>query len=498
MRVYNDGLLDTMCRETLGQEEPSDFSPTGRSGADGIEFDRGASLTGFVTMNANGEAHDVPGVVGAQSSAESLGLASVASTRDQLAATHRMENDEKHAKMQEEIKATMERRRDEKSGRADAKFQEMFASVMEGIDGHGLLAEMDDVLQKTDASKAKKTREIHAEWDEAIFRKIQKQILHYVNSIDPAALTTRLAFHYDAFLNTVNTKQEKNAKSGVFRDVVLVHEYDPLLQRRDTIKYKVNSLDDPTQRDVYKTLKEKLAVGLLNLSAARAGVTMRSTLDLSHWPQLDSTPYGRLTDSNGDMKPQHVGIHSHKRGESHVVMDAYDVPTGPEVTEREQSRLKGMPALAGHRVGRPNLRDLITSRVDHSSGFTGGDMWLEAKGKKFPDASMPVPGLSEERKDLFDVVNMCSDPNDARPQGDQWLSAKGKMVVLPPSVVYSDRKSLHDTLQQSAPVFVRTRPDQTCGDLWLDKKGKGAVDNVKQSDVEGGLFTVLSQTEQQQ
>jgi hypothetical protein len=26
--------------------------------------------------------------------------------------------------------ATMERRRDEKSGRADAKFQEMFASVM--------------------------------------------------------------------------------------------------------------------------------------------------------------------------------------------------------------------------------------------------------------------------------------------------------------------------------------------------------------------------------
>jgi hypothetical protein len=34
--------------------------------------------------------------------------------------------------------------------------------------------------------QAKKTREIHAEWDEAIFRKIQKQILHYIDSIDPA------------------------------------------------------------------------------------------------------------------------------------------------------------------------------------------------------------------------------------------------------------------------------------------------------------------------
>ena len=34
-----------------------------------------------------------------------------------------------------------------------------------------------------------------------------------------------------------------------------VHEYDPLLQQQDTVKYRINSLDDPTKRDMYKTLK---------------------------------------------------------------------------------------------------------------------------------------------------------------------------------------------------------------------------------------------------
>ena len=34
-----------------------------------------------------------------------------------------------------------------------------------------------------------------------------------------------------------------------------MHEYDPLLQQKDTIKYRINSLNDPTKRDMYKTLK---------------------------------------------------------------------------------------------------------------------------------------------------------------------------------------------------------------------------------------------------
>jgi hypothetical protein len=384
-------------------------------------------------------------------------------TKEQLMAKQRVQADEAHAKLEEEIKAAVERRRAETAGRKDAKFQEMFSSVMEGIEGNGLLAEVDDVLRKTDAAKAKKTREIHAEWDEVVFKRIQKQIMHYVNGIDPEALTNRLAFHYDAYLNTVNDKQAKNAMSGVFRDVLLVHEYDPLLQQKDTIKYRINSLDDPTKRDVYKTLKEKLAVGLLKRAAATAGVTMRETLATLHWTNLEATPYGRFTDDDGEMKPQHVGPHSHKRGESHVVMDAYNVPTGVEVVDKELPVPKGMVAPVGHRANRPDMRNLVNHSVDHASGFTGGDMWLEAKGKKFADASMPVPGLSMERKDLFDVVNMCLDPTDTRAQGDIWLSAKGKAVVLPPSVIYSDRKSLHDTIGQTNPPFNRARPDQTCG-----------------------------------
>ena len=45
-------------------------------------------------------------------------------------------------------------------------------------------------------------------------------------------------------------------------------------------------------------------------------------------------------------------------------------------------------------------------------------------------------------------------------------------------------------------MFERTRPDQKCGDSWLDHKGKGEVSGVKASGIEGGLYTSLMQTEQ--
>ena len=490
-------------------EEPSDFSAT-------VDPDRSPSPVGLETMRraekSAEESEMRGGALTSQPSNDSVAAAAAAdalastpdslaeimatpSTKEQLMAKQRREADEKHAKMEAEIKAAVERRRQEKMARADAKFKAMFDSVMEGIEGEGILAEVDDALQKAENAKARRAASIHHEWNETVFKRIQEQIMHYVDNIDPEALTKRLAYHYDAFLDTVNTKQEKNYKSGVFRDVLLVHEYDPLMQRKDVIKYRVDPLDDPTKRDVYKTLKEKLAVGLLKEAVARSGVTMRETLDTLHWTNLEATPYGRFTNEDGELRPQTVGPYSLKRGESHVVMDAYNVPTGKAVTDAEFPLPKAQVSLAGHRLAQTDMLDLVNHRVDPTDGTTGGDQWLEAKGKKFTSKDMPMAGLSKERKDLFDVINMCSDPNDKRPQGDQWLSARGKKVVLPPSVIYSDRKSLHETIQQSAPKFVRERPDQTCGDLWLDAKGKGEVNHLE-SGAEGGLYAVIMQTEQ--
>jgi hypothetical protein len=411
-----------------------------------------------------------------------------------LLAAQRVSATQKHAKLEEEIKKASERRRADKAGRADAAFTKTFSSVMEGIEGKGLLAEMDVILAQTVAAKAKKSKDLHAEWDELVFQQIQRQILTYVDALDPAELTARLAVPYDAYLETVNAKQDKNDKSGVFRDIVLVYDYNPFDNFRG-FKYKTNWLDDPTQRDVYKSIREQLAIGLLKRVANRGG---RETLDRSFWDKLEATPYGRFTDAMGDMRAQRVNEHSHKRGTSSLVMDHYNVPTGGAVPNAEFTALngagKGLPAETGHRAGRADMHELVNHRIEHAtSSVTGGDTWLEYKGKR----ECAVPGLSKERKDLFDVVNMCSDPADARPQGDQWLSAKGKMTVLPPSVINSDRKSLFGTIQQSGPVFARVKPDQTCGDLWLDHKGKAAVPGIMPSGSEGGLYTVLMQTEQQ-
>ena len=49
-----------------------------------------------------------------------------------------------------------------------------------------------------------------------------------------------------------------NAKAGVFRDVILESDYDPLSALGHTFRIDTRQIEDPIKRDLTKTKKEKV------------------------------------------------------------------------------------------------------------------------------------------------------------------------------------------------------------------------------------------------
>lgn len=62
-------------------------------------------------------------------------------------------------------------------------------------------------------------------------------------------------------------------------------------------------------------------------------------------------------------------------------------------------------------------------------GVTGGDAWLEARGKRFVDS----PEVSRGRRGLAEVLAQSSNPYaDGRALDDAWLTQRGKRRVPVP------------------------------------------------------------------
>ena len=130
--------------------------------------------------------------------------------------------------------------------------------------------------------------------------------------MDAEDLSRSLRRNAREYVETVSRKQRCNPKAGVFLDTTLGYEYDPIAranERRATAT--VNSLRDPTKRDVYKPVRERIEAGRV-ANAARGLETTRATtketLDLAFWNVLEYTPYGRYTDADGELLPKNANI----------------------------------------------------------------------------------------------------------------------------------------------------------------------------------------------
>ena len=303
----------------------------------------------------------------------------------------------------EEAKEDSRRRRAARAVKAHERFEAMMSSVMEGMEASdGIVARMDDAVYKCDSALAKKQREIHDEWEELVFDKIQRQIKRHVDGLDAEELSSSLQRDSETYTTTVREKQRAHPKAGVYLDAVLGYDYDPFESRRRAFKYRINSLDDPTKRDVHKPLKEAIEAGRLDAARAKAAVVPRETLESKFWNNLAYTPHGRYTDETGALLPPDADIPGFfKQGEDkwnrHSEAnrrDDYEYPIGNEHAQREyfeasrgrasRSRRPGGPRRAGHaRRGEPTRGPLHRPRCGHATrrGHVVGTSRAEVRGQ---------------------------------------------------------------------------------------------------------------------
>ena len=82
-------------------------------------------------------------------------------------------------------------------------------------------------------------------------------------------------------------------------------------RRKTSTTVFVNSLRDPTKRDVYKPVRERIEAGRVANEARgleTTGATTKETLDLAFWNVLEYTPTLRYTDKDGELLPQNAPI----------------------------------------------------------------------------------------------------------------------------------------------------------------------------------------------
>lgn len=436
----------------------------------------------------------------------------------------------------EEVREAVYRRKAAHAAVAAAKFETLMQNVEKGLGDDGVVAMSDDLVYARELELSKKLTQIHKEWEETIFNKLQSQIKKHVDGVDCETLSSRLRADATAYENAVTRKQAVNKNAGVFLDSVIGHDYDPYASRRKPgsgpFTAVVDSLRDPSKRDIYKPIKEQIAAGRIkDATAALAKVVPRDTLAIKFWHNLEYTPYGRYTDKDGEQLPASASIKGFFRQGQDMwnkhsaanVRDEYTYPVGEEgirvandeyfAAQRGGARTKRTEfnAAPGDVDGGRDPTEVIFQTATHTAGFplnkTGGDAWLTTKTKGLVENG----AVDANRPDLFGVMQFRGpgdprgrgDKTDLNPRGDAWYAMKGLACFEQLAVTKSNRKGLYQVMQGGGVYADSGNPGgQNVGDAWLDTKLKNpvlAVDGQKwgsrySGDAQGDLYGQLAHT----
>jgi hypothetical protein len=229
-----------------------------------------------------------------------------------------------------EFRAAVARRQREQLRRKEALFQERYRKILD--EESTFVASVRDFLTVQDRADYAKREKLYLEWCERVYQPIQRQIGSMLEGLSVSQIERRRREMFDEFLHQTNTKD------GLFRDIIIEHEYNPLRGREHTLRFdNPDDMADPTRQAVVKKLAEERAgsTGKLRAPAPR----QRDVFDVRQWDRPEATPYGRynkmMERSAGNAKLAQSGTLR-----STLVMDHYDFPVGKEAIMKEMPKGK--------------------------------------------------------------------------------------------------------------------------------------------------------------
>lgn len=193
----------------------------------------------------------------------------------------------------------LQKKQAEAAAAREAQFEGLYNEVLSGLvdGGSGIMTEMQEVLQHSDAVHHARQAALHQQWSSQVFDKIQQRIEAGMARTPIQQLEASLQAASDEYLKATNNRP-------CFLDMIMASEYDPLQPLNNTIRIQTADLVDPLKRDLLKAQEEKALLtthsSSTNSGAGAGGcntlgrATTRPTLEVQRWAagQINATPYG--------------------------------------------------------------------------------------------------------------------------------------------------------------------------------------------------------------
>lgn len=243
-------------------------------------------------------------------------------------------------------------------------------------------------IAEHDERERRKQQTLFAEWEQHVFKPVQEQIQAKLGEMSSSEIARRRMALFQEFID------QTNQKDGLFRDIIIESEYNPLKAHAHTIHYNAAKLHDPCKQDLMKAREEKSLMNqnlevapppILNFTgpspaapipafaashkvasaaSSSAHVTSsasvargprslaasglrprvsdddrcpgRDTMDVKIWDKAHATPYGHFAgkfDADGELLP--LEQRPNPGQTSRVVFDHFNIDKDPAQAEKE-------------------------------------------------------------------------------------------------------------------------------------------------------------------
>ncbi len=194
---------------------------------------------------------------------------------------------------------------------------------------HDFVGALDEFLSMHAEKERNKRQALYRAWTSDVFDHVQSQVDSAVSALSSQEVSDRGAKHMQDYIDVSNRKTY-----GVYRDIIIPAEYDPMSAHEHAIRYDNRCKHDPCKLELRKH-RPLAASGAQPRGSYAAPVREGSDTRLSveFWDKLESTPYGRL----GCQRPLGGTPWSlHNR----VTHNQFDIVRGDEILAREFPRGK--------------------------------------------------------------------------------------------------------------------------------------------------------------
>lgn len=155
------------------------------------------------------------------------------------------------------------------------------------------VADVEDFLRLKDMEAMRRANTHCKYWNEEVYDKIHAGIQVELRKCEHrGSYNTRWRHVQDEYLAATSRKE-----TGVFRDIIIQDEYDPLQNAAANIKYKGGkqiALKDPLKTEITRHHLESIMMPGSEAALASRRAQYHETLSVTQWANMEATPYGHF------------------------------------------------------------------------------------------------------------------------------------------------------------------------------------------------------------